>query len=52
MPIGELWTEAVLAGRRVNKAAALQATLVHAAIIDAIGGGGHLRSIIEELVDE
>lgn len=52
MPIGMLWTEATLAHRRVRSMAAMNAILIHAAIIDAIGGGGHLKRIIGEIVDE
>lgn len=52
MPVGMLWTEAQLARQRRHEQAALEVTLIHAAIVDAIVGGGHLRSVIEELTDE
>jgi hypothetical protein len=50
--VGMLWTEAVLARRRLRQSAAMQAVLIHAAIVDAIGGGGHLNRIIGDLCDE
>jgi hypothetical protein len=52
MPLGMLWSEAILARRRVRQNAVLNAVLIHAAIVDAIGGGGHLRQVIEGIVDE
>lgn len=52
MPIGMLWSEAILATRRVRQTAILNAVLIHAAIVDAIGGGGHLKNVIEGLADE
>jgi len=32
--------------------AVLNAVLIHAAIVDAIGGGGHLKRVIEDIEDE
>lgn len=52
MPLGMVWVEAVLAQRRVRSVAAMNAILIHAAIIDAIGGGGHLKNVIAEITDE
>jgi hypothetical protein len=52
LPLGMLWTEAILARRRVREEAVMQAVLIHAAIVDAIGGGGHLRKVIGDFADE
>ena len=52
MPLGMVWVEATLAMRRVRRTAVMNAVLIHAAIIDAIGGGGHLKNVIEEITDE
>jgi len=52
MPLGVIWTEAVLTTRRIRGHAVLNAVLIHAAIVDAIGGGGHLKQIIEDIEDE
>jgi len=52
MPLGVLWTEAVLTTRRIRGQAILNAVLTHAAIVDAIGGGGHLQRVIEDIADE
>ena len=49
MPLGMVWTEAILAMRRIRGQAAMNAVLIHAAIVDAIGGGGHLKKIIEDI---
>lgn len=52
MPLGMIWTEAILSQRRVKANAVMNAILIHAAIVDAVGGGGHLKSVIERIVDE
>ena len=52
MPLGVIWTEAVLTRRRIRGQAVLNAVLIHAAIVDAIGGGGHLQQVIEDVEDE
>ncbi len=52
MPLGVLWTEAILATRRMRGQAIMNAILIHAAIVDAIGGGGHLQQVIERIEDE
>jgi hypothetical protein len=44
-----VWTEALLAMRRIRGQAVMNAVLIHAAIIDAIGGGGHLKQVIEDV---
>jgi len=46
-----LWTEAGFIRERNNAALTAQAILTHAAIVDAIGGGGHLKRVIEDLSD-
>ena len=52
MPLGVIWTEAVLTTRRIRGHAVLNAVLIHAAIVDAISGGGHLQQVIEDVEDE
>jgi hypothetical protein len=52
MPLGMIWTEAILARRRIREHAVMNAVLIHAAIVDAIGGGGHLIKVIEGIADE
>jgi len=52
MPLGVIWTEAALTRRRIRGHAVLNAVLIHAAIVDAISGGGHLQQVIEDVEDE
>jgi len=52
MPLGMIWTEAVLSTRRVRGDAIMNAVLIHAAIVDAVAGGGHLKRVIERVEDE
>jgi hypothetical protein len=49
MPLGMVWTEALLAMRRIRGQAVMNAVLIHAAIVDAIGGGGHLKQVIGDI---
>jgi len=51
MPLATLWTEAEFIRERDNAILGAQAILTHAAIVDAIGGGGHLKRVIEDLRD-
>jgi hypothetical protein len=44
-----VWTEALLAMRRIRGQAVMNAVLIHAAIVDAIGGGGHLKQVIGDI---
>lgn len=52
MPLGMIWTEAVYCQRRVRSNAVMNAVLIHAAIVDAIAGNGHLKRVIEKVEDE
>jgi hypothetical protein len=47
-----LWIEAEIARERIRQHAVTETILIHAAIADAVAGGGHLKRVIEDLSDE
>lgn len=51
MPLATIWTEAATIMERINTVLGAQAVLTHAAIVDAIAGGDHLKRAIEALND-
>lgn len=51
MPLATIWTEADFIRQNTNAVLSSHAILVHAAIADAIGGGGIFKRAIEELTD-
>lgn len=51
MSLATLWVEAEFVKERINAVLSSQAILTHAAIVDAIGGGEHLKNAIAELED-
>jgi hypothetical protein len=51
MPLAALWLEAEFVKERINGLLGSQAILTHAAIVDAIAGGEHLKNAIAEMED-
>jgi hypothetical protein len=51
MSLATVWLEAEFVRERINALLGSQAILTHAAIVDAIGGGEHLKNALAELED-
>jgi hypothetical protein len=49
LPIGVLWTETELVQHRLKEAQKVNSILIHAAIVDVIGSGGHFKKVLESI---
>jgi hypothetical protein len=50
-PLAYAWNEAAFARQRINGRIATETVLIHAAIVQAIAGGEHLKTTMEKLTD-
>jgi len=49
LPLATLWTEAELIRERIHTRMSTEAVLLQAAVVDVVGGGGHLVKALEKL---
>jgi len=51
LSLATIWTEAEIIRDRQNAYLTMEAILIHSAIADVVGGGGHLSRVLEDIRD-